>query len=164
MNNNESEIKVAVCCRTAYKSKEKIKKQKSQLQEYCNLKGYKVYKFYIDNGYSAHNLDRPGYKKMMKDLKKGKFNKIVVIGLSRLFRNIFYFDKFFKEIEKYNCDLEIVNAGIDTSETPGILFKRILMMLGQLEEEEVIKNRKQQKKKYKTHQHVKDLTRVKDNG
>lgn len=132
MNNNESEIKVAVCCRTAYKSEEKIKKQKSQLQEYCNLKGYKVYKFYIDNGYSAHNLDRSGYKKMMKDLKRGKFNKIVVTDPSRLFRNIFYFEQFFKKLEEYGCDLEITNVRVDTSESSGILFKRILKILDNL--------------------------------
>lgn len=141
MNNDESEIKVAVCCRTACKSKEKIKKQKSQLQEYCNLKGYKVYKFYIDNGYSAHNLYRSGYKKMMKDLKRGKFNKIVVTDPSRLFRNIFCFEQFFKKLEKYGCDLEIANARVDTSESSGILFKRILEILGQLEEE-VLKEKK----------------------
>lgn len=42
---------------------------------------------YADDGYTGTNFERPGFKRMMEDIKSGKINCIIVKDLSRLGRN-----------------------------------------------------------------------------
>ena len=42
---------------------------------------------YADDGYTGTNFERPGFKRMMEDIKSGKINCIIVKDFSRLGRN-----------------------------------------------------------------------------
>lgn len=42
---------------------------------------------YVDDGYSGTNFDRPGFKRMLEDAKKGRIHTILVKDLSRLGRD-----------------------------------------------------------------------------
>ena len=42
---------------------------------------------YIDDGYSGTNFERPSFKRMLEDAKKGKIHTIIVKDLSRLGRD-----------------------------------------------------------------------------
>lgn len=42
---------------------------------------------YSDNGYTGMNYERPGFKRMMEDLKKGRINCVIVKDISRLGRH-----------------------------------------------------------------------------
>lgn len=44
-------------------------------------------KEYIDDGYSGSNFERPGFIKMMEDVRRGRINCIIVKDLSRFGRN-----------------------------------------------------------------------------
>ena len=46
-----------------------------------------VYKDYVDDGYTGTDFNRPGYKRMLNDIKNRKINGVVVKDLSRLGRN-----------------------------------------------------------------------------
>ena len=56
-------------------------------------------KEYIDDGYTGSNFDRPGFIKMMEDIRRQKINCIIVKDLSRFGRNYIevgrYIDKKF---------------------------------------------------------------------
>lgn len=43
--------------------------------------------FYLDDGYTGTNFDRPEFQRMLQDLKAGKVNCVIVKDLSRLGRN-----------------------------------------------------------------------------
>ena len=47
----------------------------------------KVYDEYADNGFTGMNFERPGFKRMVKDLEDGKINCIIIKDISRLGRN-----------------------------------------------------------------------------
>ena len=61
---------------------------------------------YEDEGFSGGNLERPQFKKMMKDSQKIEFAAIVVYRLDRISRNIGDFAKIIEEIRKLSADKE----------------------------------------------------------
>lgn len=64
-----------------------IKIQKMMLEKYALEHGFTIYNYYIDDGYSGLNFERPAFKKMMQDINEGKVNLVITKDLSRLGRN-----------------------------------------------------------------------------
>ena len=64
-----------------------IQNQRKILTEYAKSKGFRNTKFYIDDGSSGTNFNRPGLESMMADMEDGKIGIIIVKDLSRLGRN-----------------------------------------------------------------------------
>ena len=48
---------------------------------------YKLIDYYIDDGYSGTNFDRPEFQRMLEDIKNKKIDVILIKDLSRLGRN-----------------------------------------------------------------------------
>lgn len=53
---------------------------------------------YADDGYTGTNFERPGFKRMMEDIKSGKINCIIVKDLSRFGRNYIEMGKYLEQI------------------------------------------------------------------
>jgi len=64
-----------------------ISVQKTLLTKYAADHGYTVTKFYVDDGYSGANFERPGFKEMLADAEAGKIGTIIVKDMSRFGRN-----------------------------------------------------------------------------
>ncbi|MCD8337850.1 MAG: recombinase family protein [Lachnospiraceae bacterium] len=71
---------------------------------------------YVDNGYSGTNFDRPGFIRLMDDVKSGKIHCIVVKDFSRFGRNFletgYYLETFLPHM---NVRFLSVNDGYDSS-------------------------------------------------
>mgnify|MGYP000605034237 CR=1 FL=1 len=96
------DYKIGVYLRTAQKDDEAIERQKEFNISYCKYRGYpEVVKIYTDNGYSGRTENRPAYKRMIKDIRNGKINVIVVSNIDRLTRQpIFFYHKIIDYILK----------------------------------------------------------------
>ena len=64
-----------------------IETQRTLLTNYCNEHGMIVYDYYVDDGYSGTNFDRPAFKRMREDIENGKVNCVITKDQSRLGRN-----------------------------------------------------------------------------
>ena len=65
-----------------------IRAQRAQLIDYCRVNDYEVVDIYIDDGYSAKDLNRPRLKDLLKHAEKGLFDAewfISSIGLRALY-------------------------------------------------------------------------------
>lgn len=52
--------------------------------DYVKSKEWKFVNFYIDDGYSGTDFDRPALTKLLSDMKDDKFNVLLIKDLSRL--------------------------------------------------------------------------------
>ena len=64
-----------------------IQNQKLILQKYADENGFQNTRFYVDDGYSGANFDRPAWNRLMDDVRSGKIQCIVVRDLSRFGRD-----------------------------------------------------------------------------
>lgn len=64
-----------------------ITNQKDILGRYAKQHGYRNPQFYIDDGYSGTNFNRPDFQRMMSDVDDGKIDTIIVKDMSRLGRD-----------------------------------------------------------------------------
>lgn len=65
-----------------------ISNQKRILEKYCRDHGYTAIRHYDeDDGYSGTNFNRPGFQRMLADIKAGKIKRVVVKDMSRFGRN-----------------------------------------------------------------------------
>ena len=70
------------------KESNSITNQKLIIDNYLKEhKEYALVDYYIDDGYSGTNFNRPEYKRMFKDIVEGKINTVIVNDLSRFGRN-----------------------------------------------------------------------------
>ena len=68
-----------------------IGSQRSIIEEKVKQLGdeFELYGFYIDDGYTGLNTDRPSFQRMLEDIERKKVNCIITKDLSRLSRNNF---------------------------------------------------------------------------
>ena len=64
-----------------------ITHQKAMLLKYAESNHFPNPQFYVDDGYSGTNFNRPGVTRLLDDAKTGKINLIIVKDLSRFGRN-----------------------------------------------------------------------------
>lgn len=64
-----------------------IKNQKAILGKYAQEHGFTNPQFYVDDGYSGTNFNRPDFTRLMDDVNDGKVRTIVVKDMSRLGRD-----------------------------------------------------------------------------
>ncbi len=100
-----------------YDESESIKNQRTLLTKYVENLGwnYELIDIYIDQGFTGTNFNRPGFKRMIKDINSGKINMVITKDLSRLGRDYIetgeYIEKWFPE---KNVRYVSVIDGIDT--------------------------------------------------
>ena len=107
-----------------------IQSQKAILEKYAREIGKTAYSFYVDDGYSGTNFQRPSFQRMIADIEDGKIDTVITKDLSRLGRNYLesgaYIEVFFPQ---HHVRYIAVNDGVDSEQSGGLditPFKNIL--------------------------------------
>lgn len=94
---------------------ESINNQKSIITKYADEFGFTITNFYIDDGYTGTNFNRPGFASLINDIENKKVNVIITKDMSRLGRDYIEVGRY---IEIYfpskNVRYIAINDGIDT--------------------------------------------------
>ena len=69
------------------KESNSIENQKLMLSRYAKEKGFENTRFYVDDGFTGTNFNRPDFKRMMEDVEAGYISTIIVKDMSRFGRN-----------------------------------------------------------------------------
>ncbi|MDL2327615.1 recombinase family protein [Ruminococcaceae bacterium OttesenSCG-928-A11] len=93
-----------------------IQTQKDILESYCRQQGFLIYDFYVDDGYSGLNFNRPGFERMLNDIDNGNVNMVITKDLSRLGRDYIQ-TGYYTEIYFQNKQVRYiaVNDGYDSN-------------------------------------------------
>ena len=94
-------------------------------------KDFELVDFYIDDGYTGLNTNRPSFQKMLNDIENKKINAIITKDLSRLSRNSFeanyYIELYFLERNvRYISVLDNVDTFLKNSNNDMIQFKTLM--------------------------------------
>lgn len=92
-----------------------ISNQKLMLAEYAERNGMFRYEYYVDDGYTGRNFNRPAFQRMIADIEAGRVGCVITKDLSRLGRNYIeagsYIEIFFP---KHNVRYIAVTDGVDS--------------------------------------------------
>ena len=92
-----------------------ISNQKLMLRDYAEKNGMFQYEYYVDDGYTGRNFNRPSFQRMIADIEAGKVGCVITKDLSRLGRNYIeagsYIEIFFP---KHNVRYIAVTDGVDS--------------------------------------------------
>ena len=92
-----------------------IKNQKAILQKYADDNGFRNTEFFVDDGYSGTNFDRPDWKRLSALIDDGKIGTIIVKDMSRLGRDYLQVGMY-TEMVFPNADVRFIaiNNGVDS--------------------------------------------------
>lgn len=94
-----------------------IQSQKGMLKRYAEENGLLNTKFYIDDGYSGANFNRPAFQQMLNDIKEWKVSCVITKDLSRLGRNYLESGTYIEMVfPKYKVRYIAINDGVDSEQ------------------------------------------------
>ncbi len=111
-----------------------ISQQIERLRKYCDAMGWTLVKIYTDDGYSGGSLERPALEQMIKEIKNGQADIVLVDKLDRLSRS--QFDTLYmiqKIFDANGVAFVSRNEAFDTSTPFGKAMVGILAVFAELE-------------------------------
>ena len=92
-----------------------ISNQKALLRDFAEKNGFLDYEYYVDDGYTGRNFNRPSFQRMIADIEAGKVKCVITKDLSRLGRNYLeagsYIEVFFP---RHNVRYIAITDGVDS--------------------------------------------------
>ena len=103
-----------------YTESDSINNQKNIIKKYIDTKDdLDLVDYYIDNGYTGTNFDRPAFVKMCLDIVNNKINCVIVKDLSRFGRNMGWMKIYLGEtFPEYNIRFISINDNLDSQTNP----------------------------------------------
>ena len=90
--------------------------QKEILAKYAKEHGFTNIEFYVDDGFSGTNFNRPDFQRMMADAEKGNISTVIVKDMSRFGRD-YIMVGYYTEIYFSNLDIRFIaiNDNVDSN-------------------------------------------------
>ena len=154
MNNNEI-YKAGLYCRLSKDDDQagesvSIGTQRAILADYCAENQFSIHKFYIDDGYSGLNFNRPGFLELLADIESGAINMVITKDLSRLGRD-YIMTGYYSEVyfPSKNVRYIAISDGFDSLKHDNDIapFKNILNFMYAKDLSRKVKNAKRQRAK-----------------
>lgn len=146
-NNKTAAIYIRVSTEDQAEQGISIPAQKSRLMAYCQAQGWDVYDFYIDDGYSGKDLERPAMQRLLEDAAAKRYNTALVLKLDRLSRRqkdvLYLLEDVF---DPAGIGFKSVTESFDTTTPFGKAALGMMAVFAQLERETIVERVRMAKK------------------
>ena len=107
--------------------------QLEKVQDYCNQNNLKLDKIFIDKGLSGSKSDREKYQEVIRLIKTGQVDTLIVLSLSRLSRSVKETCKVVELMKKTDTNLISLKENIDMKTSVGKFFINVMSSIYELE-------------------------------
>ena len=118
----DQQLRVAAYCRTSTNQEEQNSSLENQIAYYIAfIQSNPMWRFvavYADQASGLHTKNRPGYRKLLRDCRRGKIDLILVKSLSRFGRDARESISTIRKLKQMNVGIYIELGGIFTMKTP----------------------------------------------
>lgn len=111
--------------------------QKQRLAAYCVAMGWKEPEFYIDDGYSAKDINRPRLQELITKITEKKYAKVMVTKLDRISRRLLDLLTLIDMFQQYDVSFVSVSESFDTETPSGRLALQVLGAVAEFERERI---------------------------
>ena len=132
MANRNSTPRVAIYCRVSTLD-QSTDSQLLDLRRYVKERGWNLFKEYCDNGISGTTNSRPALNELMNDVKKRRFDVVLVWRFDRFARSTKHLILALEEFRNLGIDFISYQENIDTSSPLGSAIFTIISAVAQLE-------------------------------
>ena len=127
-------MKVAIYSRVSTHDQDE-QLQVPRLREFCSRLGYEIIQEYSDEA-SGKNANRPGWKALLSDARRGEFEAVIVTKLDRVMRSLMQLLDVLQEFEKRRISIITLDQGtIDMGSANSRLQIGIIAMVAEWERE-----------------------------
>ena len=109
-----------------------IQEQLIESENFIKQKGWRLVGTYLDDGYTGTNDKRPGFRRLMRDARRGCFDVVVVHKIDRFYRNAQGMLKVHSELTKNNVLFISLREHIDFTTIWGKLILTVLSVLAEI--------------------------------
>lgn len=106
-------MKTILYARTATPDPDRIRRQIGNLMAFATSNGITNPQCFTDDGYPAHDYDRPGFKHLWAAMQAGEVSTIIVTDVSRIARDPLAFKTFTDQVRKRNIRFIAILEKID---------------------------------------------------
>lgn len=115
--------------------KQAVGMQLSELRDFVKRSNWKIYKEYIDQGYTGANTQRPAFTDMINQARKRKFEILLFWKLDRLSRSLKDLINTLYELGHLGVDFISYDNNLDTSTPTGKLVFQIVGAVAEFEKD-----------------------------
>jgi len=128
-------MKVAVYARVSTKDQE-LAHQLDACRRFCEYRKFEISREYSDVG-SGTNFSRPHFQELLRDLRAGLYDGVVVFKLDRLGRRARDLSLTVDELERRGIQVLSITEAFDSSTAIGRAMREIIFILAQLERDNI---------------------------
>lgn len=108
------------------------------LKDYACKHEYEPFSIYSDVGVSGAKASRPEFNRLLRDIRKGLVDGVLVYKLDRIGRSTQHLLNLFEEFDNLNIKFVSATQDINTTNPSGKLMMRMLMVMAEYERDLII--------------------------
>ena len=126
-------VRAAIYARVSTLNGQNPAVQTREIEEYCQRRGFEIFKVYVDKGVSGRKDSRPQLNTMMEEAHQRRFDVVVVARFDRFARSVSHLLRALETFNALGIQFVSLSEQVDTSTPMGKMVFTVLGAVAELE-------------------------------